>query len=553
MKKLLITFILLLVTHLSYSQWVSNISYQGSGDNFSSSAKGEAVTSDNYGNCYITGFYYDPVQNYNIFTIKYSPLGDTLWNRSYNGTANGDDRAFGIVVDANGFVYVCGTTTSIGTSYDMLIIKYDSNGNKIWEKKYTAENTPSEDRAFGIVVDSNGFIIVTGYCTKADGFTDIVVLKLDANSNTVWTFTEDGSDNLNSQGLALTVDDNNDIYVTGFTSSNEYEDMALLKVLSTGSRKYLKTFKGPAKQNDRGLGIVIDNTGFILICGYQTMTTNLKTALYVGKFKPSDGGKQWERSFNNLPASNDKALGITVDADNYVYVTGYTGYSDSLCNFLTLRYNPSGNLVWAKTYNGTGNKNDQANAIGFVNCGANKYIVVTGKSWGTDSNYDFAVIKYNALDGNLVTLSIYSYNEITNDIPTSLDVFGSCVYITGYSELIVNSILPPSYASTMMFKYGKSSELNSEVNLPSKYQLYQNIPNPFNPSTTIKFDLIKSSNVKITIYDILGRTVDVLLNTSLGAGTHTLNYNNSQLSSGIYFYELKTDDFVGIKKMTLIK
>lgn len=86
-----------------------------------------------------------------------------------------------------------------------------------------------------------------------------------------------------------------------------------------------------------------------------------------------------------------------------------------------------------------------------------------------------------------------------------------------------------------------------------KYSLYQNYPNPFNPETQIKFDLPTTSNVKLQVYDILGKVVDVLVNEKLNQGKYQVNFNAKNLSSGIYFYQIITQDYQAYKKMLLIK
>ncbi len=89
--------------------------------------------------------------------------------------------------------------------------------------------------------------------------------------------------------------------------------------------------------------------------------------------------------------------------------------------------------------------------------------------------------------------------------------------------------------------------------IPTDYILNQNYPNPFNPSTTIEFGLPKSDNVKLVVYDVLGREVAVLVNENLNAGYYKVNFDASNLSSGVYFYSLKAGDFVSVKKLILMK
>ena len=95
-------------------------------------------------------------------------------------------------------------------------------------------------------------------------------------------------------------------------------------------------------------------------------------------------------------------------------------------------------------------------------------------------------------------------------------------------------------------------------NTPQNYTLGNNYPNPFNPSTTIKFDLPRSSRVKIEIINILGQSIKNLISEELSAGQHQINWggrDNSGLdvSSGVYFYRINGENFSETKKMILMK
>jgi hypothetical protein len=90
-------------------------------------------------------------------------------------------------------------------------------------------------------------------------------------------------------------------------------------------------------------------------------------------------------------------------------------------------------------------------------------------------------------------------------------------------------------------------------NVADDFALEQNYPNPFNPVTTISYTLQKPSKVKIGVYDILGHEVAMPVNGKKTAGTHTIQFDGSSLSSGIYFYKLQSAGKVILKKMTLIK
>lgn len=92
-----------------------------------------------------------------------------------------------------------------------------------------------------------------------------------------------------------------------------------------------------------------------------------------------------------------------------------------------------------------------------------------------------------------------------------------------------------------------------KTNQVHTFTLEQNYPNPFNPSTAIRFSLHDQANVKLRVFDVLGKEVAVLVNTRMGAGDYTINFNASKLNSGVYFYQLLTQNGTETKKMMLIK
>ncbi len=88
---------------------------------------------------------------------------------------------------------------------------------------------------------------------------------------------------------------------------------------------------------------------------------------------------------------------------------------------------------------------------------------------------------------------------------------------------------------------------------PDRIELFQNYPNPFNPSTAISFNISRTSFVSLKIYDVLGNEISTLVNNVMQAGIHTMNFNASSLSSGVYFYHLKNGEFSEVKKMILLR
>ena len=92
-----------------------------------------------------------------------------------------------------------------------------------------------------------------------------------------------------------------------------------------------------------------------------------------------------------------------------------------------------------------------------------------------------------------------------------------------------------------------------ENEIPTEFSLQQNYPNPFNPTTSIEFGLPKDSHVRLSVYNILGQEVNVLVNRNMSAGMHKVNFDASKLNSGMYIYRIEADKFVSVRKMLLLK
>ncbi|MBK8944021.1 MAG: T9SS type A sorting domain-containing protein [Ignavibacteriae bacterium] len=101
------------------------------------------------------------------------------------------------------------------------------------------------------------------------------------------------------------------------------------------------------------------------------------------------------------------------------------------------------------------------------------------------------------------------------------------------------------------FEYSDIVETN--VSSPQNFELRQNYPNPFNPVTSITYSIPNDGHVELGIYDILGNEVEIVENGIKPAGSYTFSFDASKLTSGIYFYKIKTNNFISIKKMMLMK
>jgi hypothetical protein len=113
-----------------------------------------------------------------------------------------------------------------------------------------------------------------------------------------------------------------------------------------------------------------------------------------------------------------------------------------------------------------------------------------------------------------------------------------------------NSGSEAEYSENVSVTVLTSSE---DLNNPNVYSLAQNYPNPFNPSTLIQYSIAEPGNVTLEVYNMLGQKVAQLVNGTQNAGAHTIQFDASALSSGVYIYQLKSGSYLETRKMMLIK
>lgn len=165
-----------------------------------------------------------------------------------------------------------------------------------------------------------------------------------------------------------------------------------------------------------------------------------------------------------------------------------------------------------------------------------------------------------------VSAKLYVNGEVVKEIADSRTILsGTLPLVIGDdngNNLEFNGYIDDCYLYNATLTEGDILELfnvdltdikSNDTNIPTTYTLQQNYPNPFNPSTKITYDIKEAGNVRIELYNTLGQKIKVLLNENQSAGSHEVTLNASDLTSGVYFYQLTTDSFVETKKMTLLK
>jgi streptogramin lyase len=442
---------------------------------------------DNSNNIYFTGYKPGNERAYNIFTIKYDSDGNQLWETVYQTPSWATtSEPIGIATDLYGNVYVSGFSYywwHIGNNnYCICVtIKYSSDGTEEWISYYY----PIYDNWIepsGIVVDNLGSVYITG----SDGtlpwnvlnFYNFVTIKYDLNGIMQWDAVYSGPSDW-SAANAINVDNEGNVYVTGNIYNNSITcfNYLTIKYNGNGSQLWVAHSEESTFFEDP-VAIVVDNEGNVIVTGESD---GFKTIKY-----DHLGVEQWV--VNYVASSSDNPFDLELDQEGCIYITGRSN-----SDYATIKYNPDGSQEWLMQYNGVENHSDYSKAI-------------------------------------------------------TLDSSGN-VYITGKCGLENYGI------SCVTIKYSQSTYTNDEDVIFPKI-LLSNYPNPFNPSTTISFTAEDAKNAEISIYNLKGQKVkqfsDIRNQTSvIWNGT---DKNNQPVSSGIYFYKLKAGkDFSETKRMLLLK
>ncbi len=145
---------------------------------------------------------------------------------------------------------------------------------------------------------------------------------------------------------------------------------------------------------------------------------------------------------------------------------------------------------------------------------------------------------------NTVNVWTYVYFDLSAAAGQTVEIiFQADAASTMWSYLYLDDI---SISSSL-------TEINEDGSLPGKFKLEQNYPNPFNPETSIQYQLPTKGNVSLRVFDLLGNEVALLLNDYKNAGKYEVKFNGSNLSSGVYFYQIKAGQFLETKKFVLMK
>jgi uncharacterized delta-60 repeat protein len=433
--------------------WVAR--YNGSANDFD---QARAIAVDASGNVYVTGGSSGSGTRLDYATVKYDASGQQQWIAPYDGPGHGDDVASAIAVDASGNIYVTGWSASTrppdpehGHAFDYATIKYNAAGEEQWVARYEGPAEVTRDNiATAIALDGSGNVYVTGRSVGAlgNGY-DYATLKYNSSGQQEWVARYNGPGNHDDETNAIAVDNSGNVYVTGQSQDdlgNDY-DCLTIKYNASGQQEWLDRYNGPENGFDRGSAIALDSSGNIYVTGASGVTFSQD---YVTIKYNTSGQRQWVKRYNRPEGGDAYTTAIAVDSAGNVYVTGTSG--DAIHgpgdDYATVKYDSSGQQQWVVRYNGPVNNYDAASAIALDSAGN---VYVTGSSFGVSGLNDYATVKYNSLGQEQWVgryTGSYSDYDLTNAI--AVDASGN-VYVTGRSG---GSESSTDYAT---IKYSQSS------------------------------------------------------------------------------------------------
>lgn len=271
--------------------------------------------------------------------------------------------------------------------------------------------------------------------------------------------------------------------------------------------------------------------------------------------RTTDGGASWNR-ISTEPASNGPEIGLYFNSlcvtdslhiwflgEQRIYKSSNGGFTWS--NYETPNFYTS---VWFIN-NSVGMTSSYINAGLSTNAGAfwNQVAIPGGGSYyslaGSGAN-DFWYVSHGYIYHTEDFGTSWTSEMVTFDQFFEIEFMTIGQSVIGYAGGANGSIA--RYEGTI-------SSVNSIQHVSSEYSLGQNYPNPFNPKTTIIYSLPVSGHVSIKVFDVLGREVTELINDHIGAGTHSINFDALNFTSGIYFYQLQSGDFIETKRLVLLK
>jgi hypothetical protein len=454
-----------------------------------------------------------------LLTFQFLPAQapDTSWCKTYG------DGVGQCLIETSDSCYVIVGHSNHWNGSDLRLIKANSDGDTIWTKTYG--DISHHDFGYSIRQTADeGFIIVGSTASLGAGEQDVWLLKTDEYGDTLWTRTFGGDTTDVGQCIQLTKDGGFIIVGTTMSYGTEHGDVWLIKTNPNGDTLWTRTYGDTA--NDGGRYVIQTADSGYAIVGFTNSENPLWDFGDVWFIKTDpDGDTLWTNTFRAGYAH----------CDGRCVIETYDGYLISARNITTeifgdlIKTDFSGDTLWIKHLHGAG----------FSICPTydGNYLVA---GFGVDF-FGMFLHMLDLIDdsGNILCQNVHPacFRSVIQASDSSYVATGDHSYFLSLCKI------PP-------FVTG----LNQSADIITKaFSLSQNYPNPFNPSTTIEFDLPKTSEVTLKIFNILGEEVATLVSDRLSAGSYSYDWDANNLASGIYLYKLQTGDYVETRKMVLMR
>ena len=335
------------------------------------------------------------------FAYAFNDAAAASWNRTVNN-GNGDE-AFSVAVDSAKNVIVAGYTND-GSKDTFYTIKYDQNGNAQWNKSYSGGY---EDRAYGVATDSSKNVIVAGYTKVSLGGDpptydyDYYIIKYDENGNHIWNKTINSGSDYGDFARSVAVDTNDNIIVTGYNQSGfdmtEKDDYFTIKLNSAGTTQWNKTFH--AATIDEASSVDTDASNNIIVTGSSNGLTS-----YTVKYD-TNGNQLWTAN-NTYPESGVANFGVTANSNNDVFITDgqnrlikYNSSGHYQWNISFAMTTPGAGAITTDTYNNiyvAGTSGTNFRTFKFDSTGTQKWNITTSVG-SSDAGNGVAVDSANSV------------------------------------------------------------------------------------------------------------------------------------------------------------
>ncbi|MBZ0203869.1 MAG: T9SS type A sorting domain-containing protein [Ignavibacteria bacterium] len=418
----------------------------------------------------------------------------------------------------------------------------------------------------------------------------IYLVKLDKFGNVLWARIIGIGEN-QGNWVEQTIDGG--YIIGGATDTNSFDSYAYLqKTDSAGSMQWQKLFHNSDLDQCYCVRQTPDG-GYILSCRTTPVMGNVIWYIKTD----STGNLQWQKIYSNSLSVLMREIEILNDGYIAVGTMGIAANAD----MYVMRLNLSGDTIWTKHYGGA--ESDGGRSIDLIsNCGF--VLAGSSKSFNLNNKVQSYIVRIDN-SGNIIWQNTYSNNGDEgcfsirfkpgtgyllagdSDSLNNYNFLGKVRLIDTNGKRLYENSFTGSDDGSLFFSGGLCNDggfilggmttftggfpkmyivktdsllhsspigiINISNQTPKSFKLYQNFPNPFNPSTNINFEILHRTKARIVIYDLLGKVIDIYAFENLNPGKYQINWNAIKYSSGIYFYTLIAQNYNETRKMLLLK